>query len=354
MRTFDYSELRHCKIDNEILGYIAQIHEFKGKQILYTHQKKEELDTLVEIAKIQSTESSNKIEGIISTNSRIKQLVAQKTTPKNRDEKEITGYRDVLNLIHENFEYIPITPNYILQLHKYLYQYANPDFGGKFKNSQNYIVQKDSNGSESVLFTPLSPVETPIAVAELCETFNKAIDKGEIDSLLLISNFIKDFLCIHPFNDGNGRMSRLLTTLLLYRAGFVVGKYISLEKKIEKTKETYYDVLQATSERWNEGANDNTEFVKYLLGIILAAYRDFEERLKLIEEKLPAFEMVARAVQKRIGKFTKSDMQEECPTLARATIEKALKQLCEAGKIEKHGAGKATFYVVSGGGFQSR
>lgn len=345
MHTFDYSELQHCTIDNEILGYIAQIHEFKGKQLLYVHQKKEELDTLVEIAKVQSTESSNKIEGIISTNVRIKQLVEQKTTPRNRDEKEITGYRDVLNLIHENFEYIPLTPNYILQLHKYLYQYANPDFGGKFKSTQNYIVQKETDGAESVLFTPLSPLETPIAVEQLCGTFNHAIDEGKIDSLLLIANFIKDFLCIHPFNDGNGRMSRLLTTLLLYRAGFVVGKYISLEKKIEKTKETYYDVLQASSEHWNEDTNDNTEFVKYLLSIILAAYRDFEERLNLIEAKLSALEMVERVAQKRLGKFTKSDMQEECPTLARATIEKALKQLCEAGKIEKHGAGKATFYV---------
>ncbi|MCF0262011.1 MAG: Fic family protein [Sphaerochaetaceae bacterium] len=344
MRTFDYSKL-NLTLDNEIIGYIAKIHEYKGRQQLFISQKKEKLEKLVEIAKVQSTESSNKIEGIVSTNTRIKQLVLDKTTPKNRDEKEIMGYRDVLNIIHENYEYIPITPNYILQLHKYLYQYSNPDFGGKFKNSQNYIVANLPDGSSKVLFEPLSPVETPIAMEQLCETFNKAMNMGEVDSLLLIITFIKDFLCIHPFNDGNGRMSRLLTTLLLYRSGFVVCKYISLEKKIEKTKDTYYDVLEESSENWQDGANDNTPFVKYILGIVLSAYRDFEERLNLIENKVSSYEMVEHAVINQLGKFTKSDIQEYCPTLARQTIEKALKQLCEEGKIEKHGQSNKTFYV---------
>ncbi len=345
MRTFDYSKLTNCILDNEILGYIAKIHEYKGKQELFVKQKKEKLEKLVEIAKVQSTESSNKIEGIVSTNVRIRQLVADKTTPRNRDEKEIMGYRDVLNIIHENFEYIPITPGYILQLHKYLYQYANPDFGGKFKNTQNYIVANLPDGKTEVLFEPLSPLETPTAVNELCETFNKAMAQEEIDSLLLIINFIKDFLCIHPFNDGNGRMSRLLTTLLLYRSGYVVCKYISLEKKIEKTKDFYYDVLEQNSQNWKEGTNDNTPFVKYLLGIILSAYRDFEDRLNLMEDKLSACEMVERAAKAKLGKFTKSDIQEACPSLARQTIEKALKQLCDEGKIEKHGSGAKTFYT---------
>lgn len=345
MRSFDYSKLSNCKIDTEILGYIAKIHECKGRQELFVRQKKDKLEKLVEIAKIQSTESSNKIEGIVSTNTRIKQLVQDKTTPRNRDEKEIMGYRDVLNIVHENYEYIPITPNYILQLHKYLYQYANPDFGGEFKNSQNYIVATMNDGTSKTLFTPLSPVETPNAMQELCDTFNNAISRGEIDPLLLIINFIKDFLCIHPFNDGNGRMSRLLTTLLLYRSGFVVCKYISLEKKIEKTKDTYYDVLEQSSENWNEGTNDNTPFVKYLLGIILSAYRDFEERLNLIDDKISALEMVEKVTSTRLGKFTKSDIQEECPSLARQTIEKALKQLCDSGKIKKQGSGSGTFYV---------
>lgn len=345
MRNFDYSKLSNCTVESEIINYIAKIHEYKGRQELFVRQKKDKLEKLVEIAKIQSTESSNKIEGIVSTNTRIKQLVQDKTTPRNRDEKEIMGYRDVLNIVHENYEYIPVTPNYILQLHKYLYQYATPDFGGKFKNSQNYIVANLADGTFRTLFTPLSPVETPNAMQELCDTFNKAMNLGEIEPLLLIMNFIKDFLCIHPFNDGNGRMSRLLTTLLLYRSGFVVCKYISLEKKIEKTKDTYYDVLEESSENWNEGKNDNTPFVKYFLGIILSAYREFEERLNLIDDKLSAIEMVEKVAKARLGKFTKSDIQEECPSLARQTIEKALKQLCDSGKLEKKGSGSRTFYV---------
>lgn len=344
MKTFDYSKL-NFNLDTEILGYVAQIREYKGRQQLFISQKKEKLEKLVEIAKIQSTESSNKIEGIVSTNTRIKQLVQDKTTPKNRDEKEIIGYRDVLNIIHENFEYIPITPSYILQLHKYLYQYSNPDFGGKFKNTQNYIVANLPDGTSKVLFEPLNPIETPIAIEQLCKSFNRAISLGEIEPLLLIINFIKDFLCIHPFNDGNGRMSRLLTTLLLYRSGFVVCKYISLEKKIEKTKDSYYDVLEESSENWYEGTNENTAFIKYILGIILSAYRDFEDRLNLIEDKISAYEMVERIAKNQIGKFTKSDIQEYCPTLARQTIEKALKQLCDEGKIEKHGQASKTFYT---------
>ena len=345
MRSFDYSKLQNCTIDTEILGFVSKIREYKGRQELYVHQKKDKLDKLVEIAKIQSTESSNKIEGIVTTESRIKQLVADKTAPRNRDEKEIMGYRDVLNIIHENFEYIPLTSNYILQLHKHLYQYASPDFGGKFKNVQNYIVASLPDGISRTLFTPLSPIETPQAVQNLCETFNHAMDMGEIEPLLLIANFIKDFLCIHPFNDGNGRMSRHLTTLLLYRSGFVVGKYISLEKKIEKTKDTYYDVLEASSENWNDGTNDNTPFVKYLLGIILAAYREFEERLNLIDDTVSAAEAVENVIRKRLGKFTKSDIQEECPAFARQTIEKAIKELCDRGMIEKKGSGRATYYV---------
>ncbi len=345
MHSFDYSRLSNCTIDTEILGYIAKIHEYKGRQELFVRQKKDKLDKLVEIATIQSTESSNKIEGIVSTNTRIKQLVRDKTSPQNRDEKEIMGYRDVLNIVHENYEHIPITPNYILQLHKRLCQYANPDFGGKFKNVQNYIVANLPDGTSRTLFTPLSPVETPNAMQELCEAFNRAIDLGEIEPLLLIINFIKDFLCIHPFNDGNGRMSRLLTTLLLYRSGFVVCKYISLEKKIEKTKGNYYDALEQSSENWKEGKNDNTPFVKYLLGIILSAYRDFEERLILIDGKLTATEIIEKNISGRIGKFTKSDLQEGCPSLSRQAIEKALKQLCNSGKIERKGSGPKTFYV---------
>ena len=233
MRNFDYSLLRARTFDREVINYIGLIHEFKGRQQLYLEQKPRELETLVEIAKIQSTESSNAIEGIATTKARLKSLMADKTTPRDRGEKEIKGYRHVLNVIHENFDYVPLRKNYILQLHKMLYQFTEERFGGSFKDTPNEIDRVYPDGRTVLLFKPLEPFETPEAVEKLCEEYDKAINKYGIDPLIAIPVFIHDFLCIHPFNDGNGRMSRLLTTLLLCKSGFVIGRYISLEKKIE-------------------------------------------------------------------------------------------------------------------------
>lgn len=347
MRSFDYSVLKNKTWDNEILGIVAQIHEYKGRQELYLKQKPEELDRLVEIAKIQSTEASNEIEGIRTTNTRLKQLVADKTAPRNRDEEEIMGYRDVLNTIHENYEYIPIRANYILQLHRDLFRYSEKGSGGHFKNTQNYISATDSEGNEFVLFTPVTPYETPPAVDAICESYNRVIDTQDIDALLLIPVFIHDFLCIHPFNDGNGRMSRLLTTLLLYKSGYVIGKYISLESKIAKNKNLYYDALEACQRGWYENQEDPAPFIKYLLRTILAAYRDFEDRVDLVSEKLPAVEVVRRAVYGKIGKFTKRDIMELCPTIGKTSVENSIKQLVDRGVLVKHGSGRSTYYTRS-------
>ena len=280
MRDFNYSLIKDLKWDSEIVSYLTAIHEAKGKQELYLKQQPEKLNKLVEIAKIQSTESSNDIEGIRTTNTRLKQLLTDKTTPKNRDEEEIAGYRDVLNVIHESFEYIPMTSNYILQLHKILYSHSSKSIGGKFKNVQNYITLTE-NGKESILFTPPAPYETPDAIEKICNEFNIAISKCEVDPLILIPIFIHDFLCIHPFSDGNGRMSRLLTTLLLYRNGYMVGKYISLESKIAKNKNAYYDALEKAQAGWDEGKEDPVPFIKYLLSTIISAYRDLKIEWKL-------------------------------------------------------------------------
>lgn len=345
MRSFNYAALKNKTWDNEVLGLVAQIHEYKGRQELYLKQKPAELDKLVEIAKIQSTEASNEIEGIRTTNTRLKQLVADKTTPRNRDEEEIMGYRDVLNTIHESYEYIPIRPNYILQLHRDLFQYSEKGIGGHFKNTQNYISATDANGREFVLFSPLPPYETPAAIEEICESYNRVLDTKDVDALILIPVFIHDFLCIHPFNDGNGRMSRLLTTLLLYRCGYVVGKYISLESKIAKNKNLYYDALEACQQGWYENQEDPAPFIKYLLRTILAAYRDFEDRVDLVSEKLPAIEIVRRAVYKKIGKFTKSDIMELCPTIGKTSVESSIKMLVDRGVLVKHGSGRATYYT---------
>ena len=294
MRIFNYTIINERKWDSELLGLIAAIYKEAGKQEMYLKQRPEKLEKLVEIAKVQSTEASNAIEGIRTTNTRIRQLVAEKTAPKNRSEQEIAGYRDVLNIIHESFDSIPITRNYILQLHKFLYSHSNNPIAGQTKNVQNFISASYPDGHTEILFTPLAPYETPEALDRICEEYNRVIGNMELEPLIAIPVFIHDFLCIHPFNDGNGRMSRLLTTLLLYRSGFYVGKYISLEAKIAKNKDLYYDALSASQEGWHEGKDDPVPFVKYLLGTILAAYRDFEDRFALVETKLPAIETVRR------------------------------------------------------------
>ena len=330
--------------DSEILGLVAAIYKEAGKQELYLKQRPEELEKLVEIAKVQSTEASNAIEGIVTTNTRIRQLVAEKTTPRNRDEQEIAGYRDVLNLIHENFDAIPVTQNYILQLHKILYSHMNNPMAGRTKNVQNYISATYPDGHTETLFTPLSPYETPEALDRICEEYNRVIGNMEVEPLLVIPVFIHDFLCIHPFNDGNGRMSRLLTTLLLYRSGFYVGRYISLEAKIAKNKDLYYGALRQAQIGWHEGTEDKVSFIKYLLGTILAAYKDFGDRFALVETKLSALETVRRATMEKVGRFTKQDIRELCPSLSISSIEGALRKLVAAGDLKREGTGKKTCY----------
>ncbi|HPX84423.1 MAG TPA: Fic family protein [Bacilli bacterium] len=345
MKKFNYSILKDKTWDIKIINYLTKIHEEKGKQQLFLKQKPEKLEKLVIIAKIQSTESSNEIEGIRTTNTRLKQLVNEKTTPRNRDEQEIAGYRDVLNIVHENFDSIPITPNFILQLHKVLLSHTPTSYGGKYKNVQNYISATNEKGETYTLFTPLSPFETPIAMQELCDEYNRVLGEGIVDPLILIPIFIHDFLCIHPFTDGNGRMSRLLTTLLLYRSGYFVGKYISLEAKIAKNKDLYYDALYDSQIGWHENNDDATPFIKYILSTIVSAYNDFEERVELVSNKKPSIEVVRMAVSAKLGKFTKRDILELVPSLSSTSIERNLKELCDLGEIKKEGIGKSTYYI---------
>ena len=344
MRTFNYSQIKELKWDSDVLGLIAAIYKEVGKQELYLKQRPEELEKLVEIAKIQSTEASNAIEGIVTTNTRIKQLVAEKTTPKNRAEQEIAGYRDVLGIIHKSFDAIPITTNYILQLHKILYSHMNNPVAGRTKTVQNYISATCPDGRVETLFTPLDPFETPTALEIICNEYNRVIGNLEVEPLIAIPIFIYDFLCIHPFNDGNGRMSRLLTTLLLYCSGFYVGKYISLEAKIANNKDLYYDALAKSQIGWHEGTEDVVPFIKYLLGTILAAYKDFEDRFALVETKLSALEIVRRASMNKIGRFNKQDIREQCPSLSISSIEGALRKLIELGELKRDGSGKSICY----------
>ncbi len=348
MRGFDYSNLADRTWPSDILNLVAKIHECKGRQDMYVRQKPVELDRLVEIAKIQSTEASNKIEGIVTTSTRMKQLFEEKTTPRNRDENEIMGYRDVLNTIHESNEYIPIRPSYILQLHRDLLRRAGMSYGGNYKNVQNYINETSPDGTTITRFTPVAPFQTPMMMDALCEAYEQALAQESIDALILIPCFIVDFLCIHPFNDGNGRMSRLLTLLLLYKNGYSVGKYISIEKQIEKTKDRYYDVLAMADVGWHEETNDPTPFIRYMLMVILACYTEFEDRVGLMEKagaSGTAYDVVKKYVEEKVGKFTGAEVVANCPRIGRSSALAALKKLTDEGVILRQGAGRGTYYI---------
>ena len=346
MRTLDYKKEYQKLLSPEIVSFLAQIHEQKGQQNLFIEAHKDALSELLEIAKIQSTEASNRIEGIITTDDRLKKIVLDKTTPKGRSEREIAGYRDVLNTIHENYDFIPVRPNMILQLHRDLYKYSNLAIGGSFKNSDNIIAEELPDGTKRVRFQPVPAWETSEAMDTLCGTFRDALADAELDSLILIPMFILDFLCIHPFNDGNGRMSRLMTLLLLYQSGYFVGKYISIERLIADSKETYYEALQDSSAGWHEGTNDYLPFVRYMLGIVVAAYREFTSRVDiLITRGLSKPERVREIFRSTTGRITKTQIMKQCPDISQKTVERALKELMDSGKIIKIGGGRYTSYT---------
>lgn len=346
MKQFDYREKWKELLTPEIVSFLSQIHEFKGEQTLFIEAKADALTQLVEIAKIQSTESSNKIEGIYTTDDRLRALVNNTTRPRSRNEREIAGYRDVLNTIHENHNYIPAKPSIILQLHRDLYKFESVDFGGKYKVADNVIEEEDSQGGKFVRFRPVPAWQTAEAMEELCKAFDEAITTDQIDPLILIPMYILDFLCIHPFNDGNGRMSRLLTLLLLYRAGYIVGKYISIEKLIESTKESYYDCLRDSSIKWHENENDYEPFVRYMLGVVVAAYRDFSSRVKLVTtNSMSKPERVREVIKNTIGTITKAEILERCPDISQVTVQRTLADLLETGEIVKIGGGRYTKYT---------
>ena len=348
MREFDFKASASKLLTNDIVNMLGYIHEYKGQQNLFIEAKADVLSHLLEIAKIQSTEASNRIEGIYTSDERIKALVKEKSAPLSRNENEIAGYRDVLATIHENYDYIPPRANVILQLHRDLYQYSGMGIGGHFKNTDNVIEEELDDGTKRVRFRPATAFETPDMIENLCNQFLREVDRGEVDPLLLIPMFVLDFLCIHPFNDGNGRMSRLLTLLLLYRSGYIVGKYISIEMLIEKTKDTYYDALQASSAGWHDGMNDYMPFVSYTLGIIKSAYKTFSERVEHLTTKgISKPERVRQFIENKLGKVTKKDIMDACPDISATTIERTLGELVKDGTIIKLGNGRGTEYVYN-------
>ena len=343
---FDYSKLPPSLICGVTIDLLSAIHEYKGKQDLFVAARADVLTHLLEVARIQSTGASNRIEGIYTSDERLRALMLEKTEPRNRSEEEIAGYREVLRLIHENYDHISIKPNIILQLHRDLYQFSTYIPKGKFKTADNIITEAGPDGHERVRFTPLSAFETPDAMERLTQSFMEALGKSKMDPLLLIPMFVLDFLCIHPFADGNGRISRLLSLLSLYRSGYLVGKYISLEKIIEDTKETYYEVLEECSASWLDGKNKILPFVKYFLEVLLKAYRDFEERVSLMADKrLSKPERVRALFAGTLGRLSKQDILDRLPNTSVSTVEAALAMLLKEGFIAKEGAGKRTSYI---------
>lgn len=346
MRTFDYSKMPEELFTPEIINLISKIHEYKGKQDLYIASKPDILEFMVKIAKIQSTGASNRIEGIFTSEARLDALMKETTEPKNRSEQEIAGYREVLKMIHESYDFMKPSTNLILQLHRDLYQFSPSGYGGRYKATDNTIEEEDSRGQMRIRFQPVSSFETPESMAELFSALEQAEKKERIDSLVLTPMFILDFLCIHPFTDGNGRMSRLLTLMLLYRSGYIVGKYVSVEMIIEKTKETYYEVLQDSSQGWHEASNTYLPFVKYYLEIILRAYKDFSERVELAwDENLSKSDRIRNLFEHSLEKWSKKKIQALYPDISIAMIELTLRALLSEGSIIKIGAARSTAYI---------
>ncbi len=345
MRSYNLQRQWENLLTPDIVALLTQIHEFKGEQNLFIEANRDALTRLLENAKIQSTEASNKIEGIYTSNERLKEIVLDKTTPRTRNEQEIAGYRDVLATIHESYEYIPLRPSMILQLHRDLYKFSGSGVGGSYKNADNVIAQEDAEGNRTVRFQPVPAWETPEAMDGACRAYNEAL-QAEVDPLLAIPMFVLDFLCIHPFNDGNGRMSRLLTLLLLYRAGYIVGKYVSIERAIEQSKETYYETLQQSSAGWHEGENDYAPFVRYTLGVILAAYREFSARVQLLTTSgLTKPERIREVIRSSLGKITKAEIMAQCPDISQVTVQRTLLELQKKGEILKLSGGRYTAYT---------
>jgi Fic family protein len=346
MRKFNYRNLDASLLKPTIIRSLTLIHEYKGKLELYLESDLDVLRSLMDIAKIQSTGASNRIEGIKTSDKRLKEIVQEKIEPRSRSEQEIAGYREVLTLIHESYDHITPTPSILLQLHRDLYAYSKSSIGGSFKNTDNVIEEIDIDGSRRIRIKPLSAFETPGAISELCDAYQKAINDNVYDPLLLIPIFVLDFLCIHPFNDGNGRISRLLTLLLLYRAGYLVGKYISIEQIIEKSKESYYDVLQECSRGWHEGTNQYDSFVEYSLGVILKAYREFSNRVEYLKHRgMSKPERIKQIISGRVGSFTRAELMNLMPDISESTMRKTLSELLRDEYIIKIGATSDARYI---------
>jgi len=346
MHSLDIKYLETLNFSAEQVSVLKKIGESRGKQELFFRQTPEVLESLQQVAIIESSESSNRLEGVTAPHDRIEALVLKSTTPKNRSEQEIAGYRDALALIHESARYMDFTVNIILQCHSMVYRYM-PDDGGRWKMVDNEIVEKNPDGSvKRIRFRPVSAVLTPQAMDTLAKTYNEAINQHNKEPLVVIPLTILDFLCIHPFTDGNGRVARLLTLLLLYHFDYQVGRYISLERIFEESKETYYETLEKSSIGWHQGKHDSFPWMNYFWGVLIRAYQEFEERVgKIRTGKGSKTEQIRMAVNRRIGPFAISDIESDCPGISRDMIRIVLRQLRDEKAIILQGKGRGAKWI---------
>lgn len=341
MRSLTPLFIKKLAFDSEAVSSLKSIGEYKGKQTLFFTQTPEILNTLKKVSMVESIESSNRLEGITAPHKRIEGIVLKSTQPKNRSEQEIAGYRDALNLIHESAEHMPFSENVILQLHTMIYRYL-PSEGGFWKKTDNRIVDKNPDGSvKRVRFEPTSALATPDQMAKLVEYYRSAREDEKSEPLVTIPLAILDFLCVHPFTDGNGRVARLLTLLMLYHSGYEVGRFISLERIFEESRETYYESLEKSSAGWHESKHDVMPWMTYFWGVLLRAYREFEERVGNIRtSKGSKTDQIRKAVERKIKPFAISDIERECPGTSRDMVRRVLRQLRDEGAISSTGQGR--------------
>jgi len=346
VRSLDPAFLDRLSLSPEHGSTLRALGECRGEQELYRRQTPQSLEILRTVAMVESSESSNRLEGVVAAPGRVREMVLRAARPVNRSEQEIAGYRDALGLIHESARDMPFSPSVVLQLHSMLYRFL-PGEGGRWKTVQNEIVDRAPDGSVlRVRFRPVSPVETPGAMDSLAERWALEIDGGR-EPLLLVPLTILDFLCIHPFADGNGRAARLLTLLLLYRCGYDVGRYISLERVIEESRETYYEALEASSVGWHEGYHDPFPWMEYFWGVLLRAYDEFRERAgTFLEGRGAKTALIEAAVSRKRGPFAISELEDDCPGVSRDMIRHVLRQLRDDGKVEVHGRGRGARWQV--------
>lgn len=316
------------------------IAEYKGKQELYAKQSPQVLKTLLETALIESAESSNRIEGVTVDHARLKPLIIGHSKPRDRSEEEVAGYRKALELIHTKHKNLRITPETIKELHR-LCRGESWD-AGKWKEKDNDIIRKHADGRVEVIFKPVSAAKTPEMMKQLCLSYEHSISQLKYPDLYAVACLVLDFLSIHPFRDGNGRVSRLLTLLALYQHGFMVGKYISVERIVEQSKETYYETLNKSSQKWHEAKHNVIPWFNYFLGTVLAAYKEFEERAENIKPGRGAkTQIVTQAIERQVGEFAISEIERECSGVSRPMIRVILEGLRAKGKIEVLGTGRS-------------